>query len=725
MTTSIGSNSADTIVPGLVSPGVKVLGPDPTPGARDDLILARGGDDTVAGGRGDDIASLGAGDDVFFWAPGDGSDTVAGQGGFDVLAFDGNGAGEVFDLFDGGGATRFNRDVGGIAMRTTGVERVALFAGGGSDVTRVGAMAQSAVEELTIDLSAVKGSRAGDGAADRIELAGGDSDGFVSILGQGDTAAILGLPVFVSVEGAEAADTIDLDLGAGRTNLSVTRDMAVRLDLDAGAGDDFITSGAGDDMLRGGTGADFISGGRGDDIALLGAGADIFQWDNGDGSDVVNGNGGRDALVFNGFDATEAFRLEAAGAKALLTRDLGGIRMDMTSIEAVTIRTLGGADSVAVGDMTGTAVRSVEIATSLPGRAGERIDIASGGGSLVTVDGLHASLDVFGVEAADSLTVRGGGGGDRISAVNLNPGQARLVLDGGAGDDFLFGSGGADSILGGDGDDVISAGGGNDDVTGGLGDDTARLGDGDDRFAWNPADGNDDILGGAGSDTFDFRGAAVDEAITVGANGTRAVLAADAFLPGGGVASARIDTRTVERIEMHLFGGTDDVTVQDLGSTDVDEVVIDLSGPDGAADLVTVAGTEGADDIAITVEGDAIVVRGLAATVRIVGFDDLDQFQFRGLGGNDTVDASGLAGMDLFVLGGGGNDVVFGSAGNDVLSGDAGNDVLAGGGGDDVLFGNAGDDVLDGGAGTDVLSGGTGTDVLLNGEVVAGFDPLV
>ncbi|RZH87789.1 hypothetical protein EIG96_17260, partial [Staphylococcus aureus] len=62
--------------------------------------------------------------------------------------------------------------------------------------------------------------------------------------------------------------------------------------------------------------------------------------------------------------------------------------------------------------------------------------------------------------------------------------------------------------------------------------------------------------------------------------------------------------------------GTDEVTVRDLAPTTVDEVVIDLSGPDGAADLVTVAGTAGDDHVVIRMDGDAIVVDGLGATVR-------------------------------------------------------------------------------------------------------------
>lgn len=726
MTGFIGTNSADTIVPGTLSPGVVRIGPDAAPGNGNDLIHARGGNDTVAGGKGNDFAALGAGDDVFGWDPGDGSDTVLGQAGHDRLVFNGDGKAEVFAVSGAGGKARLDRDVGNIVMTLAEVEVIDLFAGDGKDQVRIGRLAGSGIEEVHVDLAAQRGTRLDDGAADRVQLAGGEAGSFVDILGSGDSASILGLDSFVAIQGAGAGDLIDFNAGAGDDEVKVSRDMAIRLRIDGGSGDDFIISGAGDDTLLGRGGDDFIIGGRGNDTANLGGGSDIFQWDNGDGSDKVEGGSGHDGHLFNGFDANEVFRLEAAGERALLTRDLGSIRMDINDTESVTIRTAGGVDTVTVADPTGTDIGSVEIAMSLPGRAGDgaadlvmleggaegdRIDIASGGGSLMTVDGMAASIDAFGVEAIDTLTVTGGGGADTISAAAASAGQARLVLDGGDGDDLLLGSGGADTILGGDGLDVITANAGDDDVFGGRGDDVAVLGAGNDRFSWDPGEGNDLILGGDGTDTLDFDGAGIGEAIVISASGKNGILERD-------IADVRMDMQAVERIDLRLFGGTDSVTVQDMTGTAMAEIVIDLSGPDGAADLIAVDGTEGADEVVIDVQDDAIVVSGLAATIRIIGFEDgLDQFVFNGLGGDDTINATAVSGLDLFVQGGDGEDVIVGSAFTDVLSGDDGDDVILGGAGDDVLFGNGGDDVLDGGAGLDILAGGIGDNVLLNGEV--------
>lgn len=261
------------------------------------------------------------------------------------------------------------------------------------------------------------------------------------------------------------------------------------------------------------------------------------------------------------------------------------------------------------------------------------------------------------------------------------------------------------------GDDVIFARSGDDIVAGGLGDDFAFLGAGDDIFHWGQADGSDRVYGQSGFDTLAFDGSDDGEIIDIFADGRDAALLRD-------VGDVRIDMETVERIDLSLFGGTDEVTIRNVARTSLDEVVIDLSGPDGAADFLIVEGTEGADDVTIDVEGDAIVVSGLSATVRFLGAENgLDQLLFRGFGGDDRVDASALAGIELSVQAGDGDDVLIGSAFRDRLSGDAGDDRVYAKGGDDILFGGAGKDVLDGGAGFDQLSGDA-RDEFRNGEII-------
>ena len=79
---------------------------------------------------------------------------------------------------------------------------------------------------------------------------------------------------------------------------------------------------------------------------------------------------------------------------------------------------------------------------------------------------------------------------------------------------------------------------------------------------------------------------------------------------------------------------------------------------------MVVDGTQGADSVTLTgAQADGITVEGLHALVRVFEADGpSDSLDFRALGGNDTVDATGVAaGIVSLILDGG--------AGADVLSG--------------------------------------------------------
>ncbi|WPC06764.1 peroxidase family protein [Pseudomonas benzenivorans] len=73
--------------------------------------------------------------------------------------------------------------------------------------------------------------------------------------------------------------------------------------------------------------------------------------------------------------------------------------------------------------------------------------------------------------------------------------------------------------------------------------------------------------------------------------------------------------------------------------------------------------------------------------------------------------------MDDEIQGLGGNDTLNGLGGNDVLDGGAGDDVLNGGLGDDTLIGGVGNDTLVGGSGNDTMTGGAGNDIYAVTEV--------
>src|SRR6185437_13314413 len=131
--------------------------------------------------------------------------------------------------------------------------------------------------------------------------------------------------------------------------------------LPAGRVNLVLNGGDGNDTITGSAGNDLINGGRGNDVAFMGKGDDTFVWNPGDGSDTVEGQGGTDALLFNGANVSENISISANGSRALLTRDVANITMDLNGIERIQLATLGGADNITVNDLTGTDVTQVAI----------------------------------------------------------------------------------------------------------------------------------------------------------------------------------------------------------------------------------------------------------------------------------------------------------------------------------------------------------------------------
>jgi Ca2+-binding RTX toxin-like protein len=218
----------------------------------------------------------------------------------------------------------------------------------------------------------------------------------------------------------------------------------------------------------------------------------------------------------------------------------------------------------------------------------------------------------------------GGSGDDTISlgnavlpAARLSGGNGNDVLTGGTGADELFGDNGNDTLNGGDGNDTLFGGNGDDLVVGGKGTDTAFLGNGNDTFIWNPGDGDDVVDGGAGFDTMSFRGANKGESIVISANGSGAL-----FARTGG----NMTLTGTERIEFKAQGAhSDNITINDLTGTGVQQVALDLggglpAGGDGQADTVTINATHhGA--ITVTDNNGVVTVTGLASTVTLSNFE--------------------------------------------------------------------------------------------------------
>jgi Ca2+-binding RTX toxin-like protein len=641
------------------------------------------------GGDGNDTLTGGSGADELFGQAG--NDTLSGKGGDDLL-FGGDGN----DILIGGAGTDQ-------VFGQSGDDRMIWNPGDGSDVNEGGA------------------------GTDTVEVNGGNSSETFTTMANGTRVRFDRTDPAPFTLDIGTTENLVLNANGGNDTFTSGNGLAnlIQITVDGGPGNDRLNGGDGNDVLIGGDGNDVIDGGRGNDVVIMGAGDDTFVWNPGDGSDTVEGQTGNDTLVFNGSNVNESIALSANGSRIRLSRDVANVTMDLNGIEGINLNARGGADTITVNDLTRTGVALVNLdLESEPGsgsgdgqadtvivngtNANDLVTIR-GSGSSYSVAGLSAFVSVSGSEGAnDHLVVNTLGGNDAVSASGLSAGTVSLTIDGGAGNDSIFGSDGSDVLIGGDGKDVID---------GGRGDDEAFMGAGDDSFIWNPGDGSDIVEGQAGFDTMLFNGSNASENIDISANGSRV-----RFLRN--VGNITMDLNGVEGINFNALGGADTMTVNDLSSTGVSQLNLDLSGlagsgkGDGQSDSIIINGSSGDDTIKILTVGNGITVADptLFPLVNITGAEATnDRLTINGLAGNDTIDASGLnANMIATTLSGGaGSDVLIGSNGNDVIIGGTGNDVALMGAGDDTFEWTPGD-------GSDTVEGQSGFDTMLfNGSNVS------
>jgi Ca2+-binding RTX toxin-like protein len=484
-----------------------------------------------------------------------------------------------------------------------------------------------------------------------------------NILINGGAVVIQGGPATV----ANTALIQGFGLGGNDTiTLNEANGALPRANLFGGEGNDTLTGGSGNDLLFGQAGNDTLLGKGGFDQLFGGADNDTLT--GGDADDQVFGESGDDRMIWNPGDDTDL--------------NEGGDSTDTVEVN--------GGNGAEVFTLTANGTRA-------------RFD---------RLDPAPFSIDIG---TSENLVLNMNGGNDSFSATGNLAALISVTVDGGAGDDIILGSNGADRLLGGDGNDFID---------GQQGNDVALLGAGDDVFQWDPGDGSDIVEGQDGTDTLLFNGSALAEIFDVSANGGRVLFTRD-------VGNIVMDLNDVERIDLNALGNTDRVTVNDLSGTDVTEINVNLAGAiggtagDGAADTVTVHGTNGNDVVEVLGTGTSLTVAGLSALVNITTSEGAnDSLVVNGGGGNDVLAASTLpAGVTTLTLDGGtGDDILLGGAGADRLLGGDGNDFVDGNRGDDVAFLGAGDDVFqwDPGDGSDIVEGQDGVDRLdFNGANVA------
>jgi Ca2+-binding RTX toxin-like protein len=287
-----------------------------------------------------------------------------------------------------------------------------------------------------------------------VSIDGGDGQDAVTYSGTGSDDAIA-----IEPDGSAGVATSDLSSGgapqitsnvesltvagrAGNDTIAASNGLAglTQLTIDGGAGDDTLTGGDGSDTLIGGPGTDVVTGGRGNDTAQLGSGNDTFVWNPGDGSDSVDGQGGGDTVQFNGSNVAEKLDLSANGSSVRLTRDVGAVSMDLSSIKTLNLFARGGADTITVNDLSGTGLTKANL--DLSGTAGtgtgdgaqdtvvvngtdgpDHVELSSVGTN-VLVSGLAPALEMAGSEPTDILDVNTLAGKDKVT---VDPGVQPLI----------------------------------------------------------------------------------------------------------------------------------------------------------------------------------------------------------------------------------------------------------------------------------------------------------
>jgi Ca2+-binding RTX toxin-like protein len=482
--------------------------------------------------------------------------------------------------------------------------------------------------------------------------------------------------------------------------INETNGALPRANLFGGAGHDVLTGGSGADQLFGQDGNDTLLGRGGTDLLFGGEGNDTLT--GGDADDQMFGQGGNDRMIWNPGDDTDLHE--------------GGAGIDTTEVNG--------------------------------GNVAEQFTLTTNG-SRVRFDRVNPAPFSIDIGTTENIVVNMNGGDDSFDATGNLAALISVTVDGGAGNDSIRGSNGADVLSGGDGNDFID---------GQQGNDVALLGAGNDLFQWDPGDGSDVVEGQDGNDTLLFNGSNVGEIFNVSANGGRASFTRN-------VANITMDLNDVERIDLRALGGVDELVVNDLTTTDVNLVAIDLAetvdaadtvrlqqrggdtiqfansgadlvanglgtrvavsnagaldqvvanGVSGAIDTVDIQGAATGDTIHVSADGAAVGVSGLAARVTMQNTEATDRLVINGNAGDDTIDAVGdvAALVRLTIDGGAGNDRVLGGNGADLLLGGDGNDFIDGQQGNDVALLGAGNDRFqwDPGDGSDIIDGQAGFD---------------
>ncbi len=469
--------------------------------------------------------------------------------------------------------------------------------------------------------------------------------------------------------------------------------------LNGDKGNDSLWGGDGNDSLIDRAGNNVFNGGAGDDTIdasvynSASQGSNTIEFGYGDGHDLL-----RRANIYTTTNNTLALGAGISPSDLLVTRERRSYWDDTGTYTSgyvdlrISLRSTG--DSILIEDFSrqndpygvGSPLQGVIFSDGLIwdtkslcdaiGNGTDFNDNIFGFGWDQSLSGGLGDDALVGASPLGNDTLSGGAGKDSLSGDG--------ILQGGDGDDHVQGTG---SLYGSDGNDTVrkqswgAFGSRNSILDGGAGNDTIYGAAGDTLIGGL----GDDLLQGdnsGNSNSVSFRGGA-------GVDSIRGYLQNTVYFDRGdgldifyGMSSgATTDPTTWSHLVLGSGVLASDVKARIAGVADL---VLDL----GYGDQVTLEGYF--DEIATSI-GDVEFSDGSSRLV--------SSFITSGTAGADSM--TGTTGDDL-IFGVDGNDTISGSNGNDAILGGAGNDSLVGGAGNDTLVGGVGADRLSGGLGDDV-----------------------
>jgi Ca2+-binding RTX toxin-like protein len=654
--------------------------------------------------------------------------------------------------------------------------------------------------------------------------------GAVNVVGGTPTVANTAL---ITVFGQNGHDTITLNEASGALPKANLYGGGGNDTVTGGSGNDMLFGQNGNDTLLGKGGLDLLFGGKDNDTLTGGdaddqvfgeANEDRMIWNPGDDTDLNEGGSGTDTVEVNGGNGDEIFTTTANGTRVRFDRlNPAPFSIDIGTSENLVLNANGGVDSYsATGNLAALIKITVDGGTgndTILGSNGQ--DLLRGGDGDDFVDGqqgndvafLGAHNDVFqwdpgdgsdtfeGQDGIDTLLFNGSAG-DEIFTASANGGRllftrnlGNIVMDANDVETVdLQALGGTDRLTVNDltGTDVTKV---DTDLSGSIG---GLIGDGAaDTIVVNGTNGDDlvDVFGAGTSASVVGLPAQVNVTNSEGANDSLVVNTLGGqdgvtatTLPAGVIkltvdGGAANDTLLGSQGADTFLGGIgDDFVFGDNGNDvaflganndvfqwDPGDGNDTIEGQDGV-DRMLFFGANIAENIDISANGGRVVFFRNIASVTM-DLDDVENVEYRALGGADNVTLGDLSGTDLTLAGldlrgpnGGGDGAadnvtvngtnaadVFGAAGDaggvnvfglhtavNIFSPEQANDrlTLNGQGTDDVIDatsleadgiqltqnGGLGNDVILGSEGADLVNGGDGNDVAF---MAAGDDTFV